>query len=185
MRKASGDAASARTDHDVVADGDDIVFEPLFPDVAAPARATEQSAGYDVRAHLRGRLVRVVARGAAEQRAVGDAGALVLAPGETALVPLGFRARLPAGCEAQMRLRSSIAFGRGLVMPNAPGTIDADYPDEWLAMLRNVGDAPATIAHGERIAQVVLARYAVLEWRIGTVGASTSRTGGLGSTGAA
>jgi dUTP pyrophosphatase len=82
-----------------------------------------------------------------------------------------------------MRLRSSIAFSRGLVMPNAPGTIDADYPDEWLAMLRNAGDAPATIAHGERIAQVVLARYATLEWREGEVAITSSRRGGLGSTG--
>jgi dUTP pyrophosphatase len=163
----------------------DIVFEPLHSDVAPPARATEHSAGYDVRAHLRGRMVRVASGGAVVQRAVGEEGTLVVSPGETALVPLGFRARLPAGYEAQMRLRSSIAFSRGLVMPNAPGTIDADYPDEWLAMVRNAGAAPATIAHGERIAQVVLARYATLDWREGAVGVSTSRTGGLGSTGAA
>lgn len=163
---------------------DAVVFEPLFPEVAAPSRATEDSAGHDVRAHLRGRTVRVSARGAIEERVVGDDGELVLHPGETALVPLGFRARLPAGYEAQMRLRSSIAFRHSLVMPNAPGTIDADYPDEWLAMLRNIGDAPARIAHGERVAQVVLARYAVLEWREGEVAISTSRTGGLGSTGA-
>ena len=163
--------------------GGGVVFEPLFPDVAPPERATEHSAGYDVRAHLRGRTVRVAAAGAVEERAVGAEGTLVLHPGETALVPLGFRARLPRGYEAQMRLRSSVAFKRALVMPNAPGTIDADYPDEWLAMLRNAGDAPATIAHGERIAQVVLARHAVLEWREGSVAVTTSRTGGLGSTG--
>ena len=162
---------------------DAIVFEPLFPDVVAPSRATEHSAGYDVRAHLRGRTVRVSARGAIDERAVGDDGALVLYPRETALVPLGFRARLPEGFEAQMRIRSSIAFRQSLVMPNAPGTIDADYPDEWLAMLHNTGDAPARIAHGERVAQVVLARYEVLEWREGSVGISTSRRGGLGSTG--
>ena len=160
-----------------------VVFEPLFPDVEPPERATEDSAGYDVRAHLRGRTVRVVARGVVLERALRDEETLVLAPGETALVPLGFRARLPRGYEAQMRLRSSIAFKRALVMPNAPGTIDADYPDEWLAMLRNVGDAPVRIAHGERIAQFVIARYAVLEWRRGEVGVSSSRTGGLGSTG--
>lgn len=162
---------------------DDIRFEPLFPDVVAPSRATEASAGYDVRAHVRGRTVRVVRRGAIEERAVGDDGELVLHPGETALVPLGFRARLPDGYEAQMRLRSSIAFKHSLVMPNAPGTIDADYPDEWLAMMRNAGDTPARIAHGERVAQVVLAKFEVLEWREGEVGVSTSRKGGLGSTG--
>jgi dUTP pyrophosphatase len=180
---ASGAAASARTEGGAGAFSDHIVFEPLFPDVEAPSRATEASAGYDVRAHLRGRTVRVAAGGEVESRALGEEGTLVLRPGETALVPLGFRARLPDGYEAQMRLRSSVAFRRDLVMPNAPGTIDADYPDEWLAMLRNAGDAPATIAHGERVAQVVLARYAVLEWREGAVAPSTSRAGGLGSTG--
>ena len=164
-------------------DGDDIRFEPLFPDVVAPSRATEASAGYDVRAHVRDRSVRIARRGVVEERAVGGDGELLLHPGETALVPLGFRARLPDGYEAQMRLRSSIAFKHSLVMPNAPGTIDADYPDEWLAMLRNAGDVPATITHGERVAQVVLARYEVLEWREGEVGISTSRRGGLGSTG--
>jgi dUTP pyrophosphatase len=183
MRGAHGDAAGARADHDVAAEDGGVVFEPLFPDVAVPVRATEHSAGHDVRAHLRGRTVRVASGGAVEQRAIGEDGTLAIAPGETALVPLGFRARLPSGYEAQMRLRSSIAFARGLVMPNAPGTIDADYPDEWLAMLRNAGDVPATIVHGERIAQVVLARYATLAWREGDVRVSSSRTGGLGSTG--
>lgn len=162
---------------------DDIRFEPLFPDVVAPSRATEASAGHDVRAHVRGRTVRIARRGVVEERAVGDDGELLLHPGETALVPLGFRARLPDGYEAQMRLRSSIAFKHSLVMPNAPGTIDADYPDEWLAMMRNAGDAPVRITHGERVAQVVLAKYEVLEWREGEVRPTTSRTGGLGSTG--
>ena len=100
-----------------------------------------------------------------------------------ALVPLGFRARLPDGYEAQVRLRSSIALRRGLVLPNAPGTIDADYPDEWLVMVRNVSRARATIAHGERIAQIVLNRYAVLPWVPGPVARSTDRHGGFGSTG--
>lgn len=160
-----------------------IVFEPLHPDVVVPERATEESAGYDVRAHVRGRRVRVSdGREIAERAIAADDGALELRPGETALVPLGFRARLPEGYEAQMRLRSSSAFRKTLVMPNAPGTIDADYPDEWLAMVRNAGAAPVTIEHLERIAQVVLARYSVLEWERGAVTRSTSRAGGLGST---
>jgi dUTP pyrophosphatase len=115
--------------------------------------------------------------------AVGADGLLSLAPGATALVPLGFRARLPQGFEAQVRVRSSVAFRKGLVVPNAPGTIDADYPDEWLVMLRNDSAAPATIEHGERIAQVVLNRFAVLPWEVGTVVRSSDRTGGVGSTG--
>lgn len=159
-----------------------VLFEALFPDVAPPERATRGSAGYDLRAHLRGRTVRVAADGAVVTRRVGDDGVLEMAPGETALVPLGFRARLPPGTEAQLRIRSSVAFTRSLVLPNAPGTVDADYPDEWLVMLRNVGAVPATIRHGERIAQAVLARFETVTWEAGTV-AATTRLGGLGSTG--
>ena len=110
-------------------------------------------------------------------------GRLVLGPGDTALVPTGFKARVPPGYEAQVRIRSSIAFNRGLILPNAPGTIDADYPDEWLIMLKNDSAHSATIQHGERIAQIVLGRFAVLPWTDGTVEISTDRQGGLGSTG--
>jgi dUTP pyrophosphatase len=165
---------------------DVVIFEPLHEGVVVPARATEQSAGYDLRAFLLGRATQVMTPGGAVDRAATREGAAVyveLAPGERAIVPLGFRARLPEGHEAQLRMRSSVAFRKGLTMPNAPGTIDADYPDEWLVMLRNDGDAPARIEHGERIAQVVIARYAALEWTPGAVGMSTSRAGGVGSTG--
>ena len=159
-----------------------IVFEPLYPGVIAPERATLGAAGYDVRAHLEGRTVRVSrADGVGEIELRGVQ--LQLAPGDVALVPLGFRARLPEGFEAQVRLRSSIAFKRGLVLPNAPGTIDADYPDEWLVMVKNVSACATYIDHGERIAQVVLNRYAVLPWVTGTVRRSTDRRGGFGSTG--
>jgi dUTP pyrophosphatase len=160
-----------------------VIFEPLYEGVAAPARATAQAAGYDLCAHLRGRTVRVNRGGAMTDVAIAGDAALVLAPGDVALVPLGFRARLPDGYEAQIRIRSSAALKKGLTLPNAPGTIDADYPDEWLVMVRNSGGAAARIEHGERIAQVVLARYAALEWKPGTVSRSTDRTGGLGSTG--
>ena len=113
----------------------------------------------------------------------GPEGRLALEPGVIALVPLGFRARLPDGYEAQLRVRSSIAFRKGLVLPNAPGTIDADYPDEWLAMMKNDSGSVVMIEHGERIAQVVLNRFEVLEWSAGSVGLSTDRKGGVGSTG--
>ena len=162
-----------------------VVWEPLFPDARCPARATEESAGYDVHAHLEGRTVRIAFEGAVfEQRAAeGTPARLELAPGHRAIVPLGFRARLPAGHEAQLRLRSSVAFRKGLTMPNAPGTIDADYPDEWMVMLKNDTAHPVRIEHGERIAQVVIARYVALDWEEGTVGITTSRVGGVGSTG--
>jgi dUTP pyrophosphatase len=158
-----------------------IVFEPLFPNVSAPVRATEGSAGHDVSAYVHGRRVRVWRDGSIEERTAVD-DTLIVHPGEIALVPLGFRARLPDGYEAQLRLRSSVAFTRGLIMPNAPGTVDSDYPDEWLVMVKNISHADAAIAHGERIAQVVLARYEVLGWALGEVRATT-RAGGVGSTG--
>ncbi len=162
-----------------------VVFEALFADARCPERATEESAGYDVHVHLAGRTVRVAFDGTVfeQQCSVGPAAHLDLAAGHRATVPLGFRARLPAGHEAQVRLRSSVAFRKGLVMPNAPGTIDADYPDEWMVMLKNDTARAVRIEHGERIAQVVIARYVVLPWEPGAVGVSTSRTGGVGSTG--
>lgn len=175
-----------------------MVFERLFEDAAIPRRSTEGSAGYDLRAHVRGRRVRLYRDG--EERDVeagpeaegvpGAAGprdastpAISLEPGDRALVPTGFRARLPAGFEAQIRIRSSLAYRKGLVVPNAPGTIDADYPDEWLVLLGNASAGPVRIRHGDRIAQAVLSRYESLPWREGTVGITTERTGGLGSTG--
>lgn len=160
-----------------------IVFEPLYPDVAPPTRATRGAAGYDVRAFLRDRRVRVADRGSEREVNAGPEGRLALEPGVIALVPLGFRARVPDGYEAQIRVRSSIAFRKGLVLPNAPGTIDADYPDEWLAMMKNDSSSVVIIEHGERIAQVVLNRFEVLEWSTGRVGISTDRKGGVGSTG--
>ena len=160
-----------------------VTFEALHEGVVAPARATREAAGYDLRAFLRGRTVRAYRNGSQLEIATGAESALVLEPGDVALVPLGFRARLPDGYEAQIRIRSSIALKKGLTLPNAPGTIDADYPDEWLVMVRNSGTQRARIEHGERIAQVVLARYAALEWRAGSVKRSTDRSGGLGSTG--
>jgi dUTP pyrophosphatase len=164
-----------------------VVFEPLYEDVVAPARATEESAGYDLRAYLGGRATRIAGAGGVSERAASRAadGTLYveIGAGERAIVPLGFRARLPAGHEAQLRMRSSVAFKKGLTMPNAPGTIDADYPDEWLVMLRNDGDRPVRIEDGERIAQAIIARYTAVTWTPGTVGVSTSRSGGVGSTG--
>jgi len=165
----------------------EVVFEPLYDDVMVPTRATEQSAGYDLRAYLGGRPTLLAGTGGTTERAASrDAdGAMYveIGAGQRAIVPLGFRARLPDGHEAQLRMRSSVAFRKGLTMPNAPGTIDADYPDEWLVMLRNDGDQSVRIEHGERIAQAVITRYAAPEWVPGAVGVTTTRGGGVGSTG--
>jgi dUTP diphosphatase len=106
-----------------------------------------------------------------------------LEPGVAALVPLGFKARLPHGIEAQIRPRSGTSFKKGLAIPNAPGTIDSDYPEEWMVLVRNPTARAIHIAHGERIAQAVLARYEVLPVVQGSVSVTTSRVGGFGSTG--
>jgi dUTP pyrophosphatase len=163
-----------------------ILIEALFDDVVLPSRATPGSAGHDLRAYLRQRTVSFSdgiiqwTRDATEE----DGGwGIALAPGEMALVPLGFRTRLPAGTEAQVRPRSGQAFRHALTIPNAPGTVDADYAEEWLVIVRNDAPAARRIVHGERIAQVVFARYEAPEVKRGSVTRSTGRAGGFGSTG--
>lgn len=108
---------------------------------------------------------------------------LTLAPGEKALLPLGFKARLPEGFEAQIRPRSGTSVKTDLVIANSPGTVDADYADEWCVPVKNGGDAPLVITHGDRIAQMVVARFEALEFGDGSVARSTDRAGGFGSTG--
>jgi dUTP pyrophosphatase len=163
-----------------------IIFEGLHADVRPPARGTAGSAGYDLAAYLTGRIVRVWRDGVMhEHPAIADkqSYAITLAPGEKALIPLGFKARLPGGYEAQIRPRSGTSVRTDLVIANAPGTVDADYPDEWCVPVKNGGTAPLVIAHGDRIAQMVLARFEVLDFADGIVSRSTDRAGGFGSTG--
>jgi dUTP pyrophosphatase len=164
----------------------DALIERLHSDVVLPARATAGSAGYDVRAYLAGRTVKCSNGVTQSERAAveteGEWG-VELAPSEMALIPLGFRTRLPLGIEAQVRPRSGQAFKNALTVPNAPGTVDADYAEEWMVIVRNDAPVARRIVHGERIAQVVFARHAVLEWTEGGVERSTERAGGFGSTG--
>lgn len=163
-----------------------IIFSPLHPDVTPPVRATAHSAGYDLSAYLNGRMVRVFVDGVMTERAVeirDGRSVLVLQAGERALVPLGFKARLPVGIEAQIRPRSGTSLKTDIVIANAPGTIDADYPEEWCVPVKHGGARPLVIAHGERIAQMILARHEVLAIEIGTVEQTTDRAGGFGSTG--
>ena len=162
------------------------IIERLHDDVVLPSRATAGSAGFDLRAYLRSRTIRCSdgvsqSEREADERA-GEWG-VELAPGEMALIPLGFRTRLPSDVEAQVRPRSGQSFKHALTIPNAPGTVDADYAEEWMVIVRN--DAPVTrrIVHGERIAQVVFARYVALELREAAVQRTTERAGGFGSTG--
>jgi dUTP pyrophosphatase len=118
---------------------------------------------------------------AAEETA--DGWTLTLEPGEMALVPLGFRTRLPDGWEAQIRPRSGLTFKQALTVPNAPGTIDADYAEEWMVIVRNDASVARRIVHGERIAQAVFARYEAPSLCEEPVGRTTERAGGFGSTG--
>jgi dUTP pyrophosphatase len=163
-----------------------VIFEPLHPDTSVPTRATEGSAGYDVRAYLRVPSVRCSNGVKQWDQAPDDSGedrVLTLKPGEMALVPLGFRARLPEGIEAQIRPRSGAAFRSGLHIANSPGTVDCDYPGEWLVPVHNASVGDLRICHGDRIAQMVLARYEVIEFEPGSVDVTSGRTAGFGSTG--
>jgi len=167
-------------------EGSSIVIELLHADAQPPRRATEGSAGYDLFAYLDRRVVDCSDglhqwQESAEPRD-GTYG-IALAAGAMALIPLGFKATLPAGYEAQVRPRSGAAFKKGLSIPNAPGTIDSDFPDEWRVIVRNATAQAIIIEHGERIAQMVLHRYEILSFVAGSVGSSTDRTGGFGSTG--
>ena len=164
------------------------VAERLHDDARLPERATVGSAGYDLRAYLRARIVRVSDGDAQADLATDDRNGewgVVLEPRQMALIPLGFRTRLPEGLEAQIRPRSGQAFKQALTIPNAPGTVDADYAEEWMVIVRNDAAVPRRITHGERIAQVVFARYQPLELTEGAVVRTTARAGGFGSTGTA
>ena len=163
-----------------------LVVELLHADAQPPQRATAGSAGYDLRAYLLGRSIKCsdgtrVWEISDAQR--GDQTSFSLESGVSALIPLGFKARLPIGIEAQIRPRSGTSFKKGLQIPNAPGTIDSDYPDEWMVIVRNPLANAIVVEHGERIAQMVLSRYEVLPIENGAVGVSTDRIGGFGSTG--
>lgn len=129
-----------------------------------PFYATEQSAGMDLHA-------------ANDQP-------LVLAPMQRALVPTGLYMELPVGYEAQIRPRSGLAYKHGLTVLNSPGTIDADYRGEIKVLLINLGQAPFTVQPGERIAQMVVAAHARVQWKVvDDLNTSTRGEGGFGHTG--
>lgn len=107
-----------------------------------------------------------------------------IAPGARALVPTGIVLALPAGFEGQVRPRSGLALKHGVTVLNSPGTVDADYRGEVGVILINHGDRPFTVERGQRIAQLVVARYARVTWHeASTLSESARGTGGFGSTG--
>ena len=130
-----------------------------------PEYQTAGAAGADLRADL----------GGAE---------MVLAPGEIRLVPTGLRVQIPDGYEMQIRPRSSLALKHGVTLPNTPGTIDSDYRGPLGVIMINLGAAPYTVSHGERIAQAVIAPVIRAAYMIAGALDDTARgAGGFGSTG--
>lgn len=109
--------------------------------------------------------------------------ATILGPGETGVVPTGLTVEIPPGFEAQVRPRSGLALKHSITVPNAPGTIDPGYRGEVGVILHNLGKAPFAIAVGDRIAQMVVARYERVEWEEGELGDTLRGEGGFGSSG--
>ena len=129
-----------------------------------PVYATDGAAGCDLRAAI--------------------ASSLSIAPGQRLLVPTGLSIAIPSGYEGQVRIRSGLALNKGLILPNAPGTIDSDYRGELCVLVANIGAEPVTIARGDRIAQLVLAPVARARLEpVAELPATPRHTGGFGSTG--
>lgn len=109
---------------------------------------------------------------------------MTLAPGERALVPTGIAIAVPEGYEGQVRMRSGLALKKGLILPNAPGTIDSDYRGEIRVILGNLGSEAATVKRGERIAQLVFAPVVRANFeKADELPSSLRDGGGFGSTG--
>lgn len=139
---------------------------PHGADLPLPRYQTAEAAGCDL------------------QAAVPAAAPVILAPGARALIPTGLKLEIPPGYEGQVRPRSGLALKQGIGLPNAPGTIDADYRGEIGVILINWGDAPVEITRGMRIAQLVVApvtRAVFVD--ADDLGSSVRGTGGFGSTG--
>ena len=133
-------------------------------DLPLPSYATEGSAGMDIRAAVPADVV--------------------LKPGETALIPTGFAVAIPGGYEAQVRPRSGLAIKHQVGILNSPGTIDSDYRGEVKVILTNFGKHDFIVKRGERIAQLVIARYVRAVWEERESLEETARgAGGFGHTG--
>ena len=131
---------------------------------ALPAYATVGSAGMDITAAL--------------------AEPMLLEPGAIVMIPTGIAIALPQGFECRVRSRSGLAAKHGIFALNAPGTIDSDYRGEIKVILANSGKASYAIQPGERIAQLVIARYETVQWELVDSLDETERgIGGFGSTG--
>lgn len=109
---------------------------------------------------------------------------VTLAPMQRALIPTGLRMAVPQGYEVQIRPRSGLALKQGVSIPNAPGTIDSDYRGTVGVILINLGTEPVQIAHGDRVAQMVVAPVVQAQFQVVATLNDTARgSGGFGSTG--
>ncbi|SDW55469.1 dUTP diphosphatase [Roseicitreum antarcticum] len=139
------------------------------PQIALPAYETPGAAGADIRACLPDDL--------------REAG-MTFAPMQRAVVPTGLCVEIPPGFEMQIRPRSGLALKHGITLPNTPGTIDSDYRGPLGVALVNLGTAPYTIAHGDRIAQIIIAPVLQARFMLtDTLSATARGLGGFGSTG--
>lgn len=138
-----------------------IVNKSAYP---VPAYATELSAGMDLKANI--------------------TEPVTIASLERAMIPTGIYIELSEGYEAQIRPRSGLAAKFGVTVANAPGTVDADYRGEVKVILVNLSKDPFVINPGERIAQMVIAKYEKIEWEeVEELGDTERGDGGFGSTG--
>ena len=108
---------------------------------------------------------------------------VTLAPGMPQMAPTGLAIELPPGYEAQVRPRSGLALKHAITLPNAPATIDPGYRGEIRVILLNLGKEPYEVRAGDRIAQLIIARYESVEWEEGELGESNRGAGGFGSSG--
>jgi dUTP pyrophosphatase len=135
---------------------------PGNADLPLPAYASAGAAGFDLRA----------------------AAALTIAPGAIALVPTGFAVAVPPGHELQVRPRSGLAAKHGVTVLNSPGTVDSDYRGEIAVILINHGTTAFAIAHGDRIAQGIIAAAPQAKLiEVTSLDDTTRGSGGFGSTG--
>lgn len=137
---------------------------PGTDDVPLPAYQTAEAAAMDLHA------------------AVVDP--LPIAPGQVVAVPCGFQIAVPSGHEAQIRPRSGLAAKHALLLPNSPGTIDADYRGEVKVLLLNGGKEPFTVTRGMRIAQMLIVPVPRVRWKeVAELPGTARGDGGFGSTG--
>jgi len=144
-------------------------LEDADPTLGLPSYETGGAAGADLRANL-----------PPSTRLSG----LEIAPGDRALVPTGIAMAIPVGFEVQIRPRSGLALKHGISLANTPGTIDSDYRGPLGVILINHGTEPFHIAHGDRIAQMIVAPVVQASFGLVETLSDTARgEGGFGSTG--